>query len=77
MTKDDLTADLMADLDRPGPLPSAPLAPPVPPAPPAAPTPALTVTVTPLRWSLPGLDATERGLGIAVKIGPVRVEVAL
>lgn len=77
MTKDDLTADLMADLGRPAPLPSAPAAPVVPPAPPAAPTPALTVTVTPLRWSLPGLDATERGLGIAVKVGPVRVEVAL
>jgi len=77
MSKDDLTADLMADLGRPAALPSAPVAPAVPPAPPAAPTPALTVTVTPLRWSLPGLDATERGLGIAVKVGPVRLEVAL
>ena len=35
------------------------------------------MTVTPLRWSLPGLDATERGLGLAVKAGPVRLEIAL
>lgn len=77
MSKDDLTADLMADLDRPAPLPSAPTAPPVPPAPPARATPSFTMTVTPLRWSLPGLDATGRGLGVAVKVGPVRLEVAL
>lgn len=77
MSKDDLTADLMAELDRPAALPSAPVRPPLPPAPAAAPTPALTLTVTPLRWSLPGLDATERGLGVAVKVGPVRLELAL
>ena len=77
MSKDDLTADLMADLGRPAPLPTALSAPSVLPAPPAAATPAFTLTVTPLRWSLPGLDATERGLGVAVKAGPVRLEVAL
>ena len=75
MSKDDLTADLMADLGRPAPLP--PASTPVPPAPPARATPAFTMTVTPLRWSLPGLDATERGLGLAVKAGPVRLEIAL
>ncbi len=75
MSRDDLTADLLSDLGRPAALPAAP--PPLPPVLLPAGTPAITVTVTPLRWSLPGLDATERGLGVAVKVGPVRVEVAL
>ena len=79
MSKDlkaDLTADLLTDLDRPAALPSAP-ATPLPSAPVAAGTPAVTLTVTPLRWSLPSLDATERGIGVAVRFGPCRVEVAL
>ena len=77
MSKDELTADLMADLGRPAALPSAPVRPPLPPDPAAAPTPAFTLTVTPLRWSMPGIDATERGLGVAVRVGPVRLEVGL
>ena len=72
----DLQADLLSDLHRPAPLPSAPVPPPLPSAPIPTGTPAVTVTVTPLRWALPGLDATERGVGVAVRVGPVRVEVA-
>ena len=70
----DLAADLMSDLGRSAPLPSAP---PVPTAARPSATPVVVVTVTPTRWSLPALDPTERGLGIAVRFGPVRVEVAL
>ena len=81
MTNDlqsDLTADLLSDLSRPAPLPaSAPVRPPLPSAPTPSATPALSLTLTPLRWSLPSLDSTERGLGVAVRVGPWRVEVAL
>ena len=79
MTNDlqaDLRADLLTDLSRPGALPSAPV-PPLPSAPSPSGTPAVTVTLTPLRWSLPSLDATDRGVGVAVRVGPWRVEVAL
>jgi hypothetical protein len=74
----DLAADLLNDLSRPAPLPStAPARPPLPSAPTPSATPALSLTLTPLRWSLPTLDSTERGLGVAVRLGPWRVEVAL
>ena len=73
----DLTADLLSDLGRPAPLPSAPPAAVLlKAAPHPAATPAVVVTLTPMHWSLPALDATERGLGVAVKLGPWRVEVA-
>lgn len=81
MTNDlqsDLTADLLSDLSRPAPLPTAPtVRPPLPSAPTPPATPVLSFTLTPLRWSLPALDSTERGLGVAVRLGPWRVEVAL
>jgi hypothetical protein len=73
----DLTADLLSDLGRPGPLPSAPVPPPLPSAPVPTATPAVQLTFTPLRWSLPSLDSTERGLGLAMRIGPWRLELAL
>lgn len=76
MTQDDRTTDLLPDLSRSGALPPSPVPAPVPVA--ALPTtPAFTWTVTPLRWALPGLDATERGLGLAMKAGPWRFELAL
>ena len=79
MTNDlqaDLTADLLSDLSRPAPLPSASV-PPLPSAPQPASTPSVTVTLTPLRWALPSLASTERGLGVAVRVGPWRVELAV
>lgn len=63
----DLTADLLSDLGRPALTRAVPR---------RAATPAVVVTLTPMHWSLPALDATERGLGVAVKVGPWRVEVA-
>ena len=72
----DLRADLLADLTAPGPLPSAPPMPTPSTAPTPGGTPALSVTVTPLRWRAPSLAPAERGVGMAVRVGPLRVEVA-
>ena len=72
----DLKADLLSDLNRPAPLPSAAPSAPLPTAPVSG-TPSVTVTLTPLRWSLPSLDSTERGMGLAVRLGPWRVELAV
>ncbi len=70
----DLTADLLSDLGRAAELPAdAPL----PSAPAPATTPAVSLTLTPLRWSPLSLDTPERGTGLAVRLGPWRVEVAL
>ena len=80
MTNDlqsDLKADLLSDLSRPAPLPTTHQPAPLPSAPLPSGTPAVTVTLTPLRWSLPSLASTERGLGVAVRVGPWRVEVAV
>ena len=65
--RSDLTADLLTDLARPAPVV----------LPPPSGTPALTVRLTPLQWSRPSLDTPEAGLGVAVRIGPWRVEVAV
>ena len=72
----DLTADLLADLQRPAPLPFSPPLPPLPPLPAAAGTPAFAFTLTPLRWSRPALAAPDIGHGVALHLGPWRVEVA-
>jgi hypothetical protein len=72
----DLSADLLADLTAPGPLPSAPVTPPPSTTPTLGGTPALSVTLTPLRWRAPSLAPAERGVGMAVRLGPLRVEVA-
>ena len=72
----DLTADLLADLQRPAPLPSSPVLPPLPALPAATGTPAVAVTLTPLRWSRPAVVASGSGHGVAVRLGPWHVEVA-
>lgn len=72
----DLTADLLTDLGRPPPLPSAPPVPSLPELPVTAGTPAVTVSLTPLKWAGPSFEAAGRGTGMAVRLGPWRVEVA-
>lgn len=75
--KASLSADLLADLSAPGALPTA-TAPDEVASSTQAPrgTPALSVTVTPLRWRPPSFQAPERGTGVAVRVGPLRVELA-
>jgi hypothetical protein len=72
-----LSEDLLADLSAPGALPtaSAPAALGSSVQPPRG-TPALSVTLTPLRWRALALAAPERGTGVAVRVGPLRVELA-
>ncbi len=80
----DLAADLAADLERPAPLPSPGMPSPGTVTPPTAPAPtergarpAVAVVLTPLRWSRPAVGRTEHGTGLAVRLGPWRIEVAL
>lgn len=76
--KDDLTADLLADL--------APRTDPVPPPveepallPPELEdvTPAVSVHWTPLRWSLPRVVRSSDGAGKAIRLGPLQVELTV
>jgi hypothetical protein len=61
---EDLTADLAAELQGPAPA--------VPPAPPRRGTPALSVVLTPLRWSWPSLTRLDGALSL--RVGPWRAE---
>lgn len=73
----DLTADLLTDLGRPTPLPSAPpVLPPLPELPVSPGTPAVTLRLTPMKWARPCLEGAERGTGVAMCLGPWRIEIA-
>lgn len=81
MTKDlkaDLKADLLADL-----LPPSVEPPTTPVADTSLPpeltdsTPALSVQWTPLRWSRPKVVKAKDGVGKAVKLGPLKLELAV
>lgn len=79
MSRDDLKADLLADL--------APKSDPVPapPQPDQAPlpaelkeaTPALSVHWTPLKWSRPRFVRSTDGVGKAVRLGPLQLELTV
>lgn len=80
MSRDDLLADLQTEVT------ARPATPPVPPVVPraarvpeqaGAATPALDVSWTPLKWSLPSVGAARHGVGISVRFGPVLVSVAV
>lgn len=76
----DLTADLLSDLQGAAaarPLPSSP--PPLPvddSAGPTPPTPTVEVRFTPMRWSLPKVVPVDRGLGVGMAVGPLRVSLS-
>jgi hypothetical protein len=77
--KDDLQADLLADLA--GPVEETPAPPaveplPVPPELNEA-TPALKLELTPLRWSRPKVTTVRGGLGKTIAVGPWRVELSV
>ncbi len=76
MSRDDLLADLQGEVS------ARPAAPPTPPAAiptgqGAALTPALDLSLTPLRWRLPSVGPVPQGVGLVVQAGPVRLAVAL
>ncbi|MCU1594340.1 MAG: hypothetical protein JWO12_1732 [Frankiales bacterium] len=75
--QDDLKADLLADL---APVDASP-APPVDPVPVAPPpvdsTPVVSVAWTPLRWSRPRVVRAKDGVGKAVRLGPLAVELSV
>ena len=73
--RSDLTADLLTDLGRPAPPPPGPA--PAVGLPRPSGTPAVTVRLTPLQWSRPALEPVDAGVGVAVRLGPWRVEVAV
>jgi hypothetical protein len=78
MSRDDLHADLMADL-APKAEPALPVAPepaPLPPEPHDA-TPAISLQWTPLRWSRPKVVRSSDGAGKALKLGPLKVELTV
>jgi hypothetical protein len=76
VSRDDLLADLRDEVAA---RPAAPHTPPlsVPGGSEAPLTPTLDVKVTPLRWALPAVGPVPRGLGLAVRMGPLQVSVAL
>lgn len=78
MSRDDLHADLLADLTpRRVEAPTAPVEPePLPPEL-SDPTPALSFELTPLRWSRPKVVRSSDGVGKALRLGPLRLELAV
>lgn len=77
MSRDDLHADLLADLaPRVEPAPPAEEPPPLPPELSDA-TPALSLQWTPLRWSRPKVVRAGDGVGKALKLGPLKVELSV
>jgi hypothetical protein len=83
MTSKDLKADLQADLliDLATPVAVRPAPPEVEPAP-LPPelsdtTPALSMRWTPLRWSRPRIASVRDGMGKAVKLGPLTIELSV
>lgn len=76
MSRDDLLADLQGVRAlRPAAPPSPPPAHVPPPG--RTPTPALDLSLTPLRWSLLRVGPARRGAGLSVRFGPVHVSLAL
>jgi hypothetical protein len=78
MSRDDLHADLLADL-----APRVEEEPPAPVEPPPLPpelhetTPALGLEWTPLRWSRPKVVRASDGMGKALRLGPLTVELSV
>jgi len=78
MSRDDLRADLLADLS-----PAPVAAPPAPVEPEPLPpelvegTPTVSFDWTPLRWSRPRVVRSSDGVGKALKLGPLKVELTV
>ena len=78
MSRDDLKADLLADLAPRVDATPPPVEEPVPvPAELHDVTPAVSVHWTPLRWSRPKVVRSSDGAGKALRLGPVQVELTV
>ena len=77
--RSDLQADVLADLTAPAAdLPASPAVEPAPVPPHVVDaTPGLSVRWTPLRWSRPQVVTVRGGLGKALKLGPLKVELSV
>ncbi|MCU1601198.1 MAG: hypothetical protein JWO22_1907 [Frankiales bacterium] len=75
----DLQADVLADLAGPAEEVTAPPVVEPTPAPPelTEATPALSLKLTPLKWSRPKVTTVRGGLGKSVAVGPWRVELSV
>jgi hypothetical protein len=77
VSRDDLQADLLADLTPRVSPPPAPAEPdPLPPELHDA-TPALSLEVTPLKWSRPRFARAADGVGKALRVGPLTVQLSV
>jgi hypothetical protein len=78
MTRNDLTADLLADLaprtvaEPPAPVEPEPLPPELHDV-----TPTLSLDFSPLRWSRPKVVRASDGVGKALRLGPLKVELSV
>lgn len=78
MSRDDLHADLLADLaprtevEPPSPVEPEPLPPEVHDV-----TPTLSLGISPLRWSRPRVVRSSDGIGKAFRVGPLKVELSV
>lgn len=78
MSRDDLHADLLADLaprvevEPPAPVEPEPLPPEVRDV-----TPTLSLGISPLRWSRPRVVRASDGVGKAFRVGPLKVELSV
>jgi hypothetical protein len=78
MSRDDLRADLLADLTPPSePQPELPAEPPPLPPEPVDGTPTVSFDWTPLRWSRPRVVRSSDGVGKALRLGPLKVELTV
>jgi hypothetical protein len=78
MSRDDLRADLLADLTpRHESAPELPADPPPLPPEPVDGTPTVSLDWTPLRWSRPRVVRSSDGIGKALKLGPLKVELTV
>ena len=76
MTRNDLLADLQGAVTaRPAAPPTLPRE--VPTGEPASLTPAVDLSVTPLRWALPSFGPAARGVGVALRVGPIQLTVGV
>ena len=78
MSREDLTADLLADLSPREEVSRPTIAEPAPlPPEPVDVTPTVSLAWTPLRWSRPRVVRASDGIGKGLRLGPLQVELSV